>query len=114
MSKTGGCLCGQVRYEATTAPLMSGVCHCKNCQKQAGTAFSTLAAFQKSDVDFVGELKLYQDGDTDTGCIETQPSATSSPPFLPPPSGLAYSVKHARAARGRWQTGRSVCSHSFH
>ena len=49
-----------------------------------------------------------------TSCIETQPSATSSPPFLPPPSGLAYSVKHARAARGRWQTGRSVCSHSFH
>ena len=67
MTKTGGCLCGQVRYEAMTAPLMSGVCHCKNCQKQAGTAFSTLAAFQKADVDFVGELKLYQDSDTDTG-----------------------------------------------
>ena len=71
MSKTGGCLCGQVRYEATTAPLMSGVCHCKNCQKQAGTAFSTLAAFQKSDVDFVGELALYQDSDTDTGVHPT-------------------------------------------
>ena len=61
MTNTGGCLCGQVRYEAMTAPLVSGVCHCKNCQKQAGTAFSTLAAFQKADVDFVGELKLYQD-----------------------------------------------------
>ena len=67
MTKTGGCLCGQVRYEAMTAPLMSGVCHCKNCQKQAGTAFSTLAAFQRSDVDFIGELKLYVDSDTDTG-----------------------------------------------
>ncbi|MEC8526956.1 MAG: aldehyde-activating protein, partial [Pseudomonadota bacterium] len=41
MKKTGGCLCGQVRYETKADPLMTGVCHCKNCQKQAGSAFST-------------------------------------------------------------------------
>jgi len=37
---TGGCLCGQVRYSANADPAFIGVCHCKNCQKQTGTAFS--------------------------------------------------------------------------
>jgi hypothetical protein len=67
MAATGGCLCGQVRYETKSAPLMTGICHCKNCQKQAGSAFSTLAAFQKTDIEFTGDLSLYADGDTDTG-----------------------------------------------
>src|SRR3974390_745785 len=36
----GGCLCGQIRYSANAEPVLLAVCHCKNCQKQAGTAFS--------------------------------------------------------------------------
>jgi hypothetical protein len=52
MKKTGGCLCGQIRYETKAEPMMTGVCHCKNCQKQGGSAFSTLAAFQKADIEF--------------------------------------------------------------
>ena len=67
MKKTGGCLCGQVRYETKADPMMTGVCHCKNCQKQAGSAFSTLAAFQMADIEFSGDLALYEDSDTDTG-----------------------------------------------
>ena len=67
MKKTGGCLCGQIRYEIKSEPIMTGVRHCKNCQKQAGTAFSTLAGFQKTDIEFMGDLALYKDNDTDTG-----------------------------------------------
>ena len=40
----GGCLCGQVRYTANAEPAFTGVCHCKNCQKQAGSAFSIVVA----------------------------------------------------------------------
>ena len=40
MKITGGCLCGQVRYSADTEPAFVGVCHCKNCQKGNGSAFS--------------------------------------------------------------------------
>ena len=68
MSKTGQCLCGAIQYELQNPPAMSGVCHCKNCQRQAGSAFSTLAGVAKSD--FVlksGEMKLYSDSDTDSG-----------------------------------------------
>jgi hypothetical protein len=34
----GGCLCGKVRYAAEADPVFTAVCHCKNCQKQAGTS----------------------------------------------------------------------------
>lgn len=65
---TGQCLCGQIKYEVSEAPAMSGVCHCKNCQRQAGSAFSTLAGVPKSGFNVVqGEMKLYQDGDTASG-----------------------------------------------
>lgn len=29
MSKSGGCLCGTVRYTATVEPVASFICHCK-------------------------------------------------------------------------------------
>ena len=40
MKIEGGCLCGKVRYSADAEPAFVGVCHCKNCQKGTGTAFS--------------------------------------------------------------------------
>jgi hypothetical protein len=57
----GGCLCGQVRYSANADPAFSGVCHCKNCQKQSGTAFSVVIAVPKSALTIRGHLKTYQD-----------------------------------------------------
>ena len=41
---TGGCLCGQVRYSGTADPMFTGVCHCKDCQKETGTAFNIFAS----------------------------------------------------------------------
>ena len=68
MSISGQCLCGQVKYEIENAPAVAGVCHCKNCQRQAGSAFSTIAGVAKSEFKFTeGEPKLYQDGDTKSG-----------------------------------------------
>ncbi len=68
MAVSGGCLCGEIRYEFDSAPAMTGVCHCKNCQRQAGSAFSTLAAVPRAEFRFVqGEPKLYLDKDTTSG-----------------------------------------------
>ena len=47
---TGGCLCGQVRYSATAEPAIVAVCHCKNCQKQTGTAFSVVIGVPRSAI----------------------------------------------------------------
>jgi hypothetical protein len=36
----GGCLCGSVRFEITSAFLSAGYCHCTHCQRRTGTASS--------------------------------------------------------------------------
>lgn len=36
----GSCLCGNVQYSTLAEPLMTAVCHCGDCQKQSGSAFS--------------------------------------------------------------------------
>jgi hypothetical protein len=36
---TGGCICGAVRYEIASFPLLLYTCNCTNCQKQSGSAF---------------------------------------------------------------------------
>ena len=68
MSITGRCLCGQIQYEFESEPTLTGICHCTNCQRQAGSAYSTLAGVPKAEFKLTqGELKLYQDSDTDSG-----------------------------------------------
>ena len=35
----GGCTCGEVRYRITSPPLIVHCCHCRDCQRQTGSAF---------------------------------------------------------------------------
>jgi hypothetical protein len=35
----GGCACGAVRYRLLSAPMFVHCCHCRDCQRQTGTAF---------------------------------------------------------------------------
>jgi hypothetical protein len=56
---TGGCLCGQLRYEANAEPIFSAVCHCKTCQKQSGTAFRVVIAVPRLAVSIQGSPKIY-------------------------------------------------------
>jgi hypothetical protein len=58
---TGSCLCGQVRYSSNADPVFVGVCHCKNCHKQTGTAFSVLVGIPKSALSVQGQLKAFHD-----------------------------------------------------
>ncbi|MBP0022104.1 MAG: GFA family protein [Cyanobacteria bacterium SBLK] len=39
ISYTGGCQCGQIRYEIRAIPLTLYACHCTECQKQSSSAF---------------------------------------------------------------------------
>ena len=45
---TGGCQCGAVRY-ALYAPPVSGVCHCRMCQKAVGGPFAALGTIAAAD-----------------------------------------------------------------
>jgi hypothetical protein len=60
-SKTGGCLCGAVRYELRSEPAMTAVCHCTHCQRQSGAMFSTNIVVPEADYVQHGETKVYQD-----------------------------------------------------
>ena len=37
---TGGCPCGAARFEVSTMPLLVYACHCTECQRWSGSAFS--------------------------------------------------------------------------
>jgi hypothetical protein len=38
-TRSGGCLCGAVRYESEGEPVFSLQCHCRDCQRSSGTAY---------------------------------------------------------------------------
>ena len=90
MSETGQCLCGAIQYRIDNSPQMAGVCHCKNCQRQAGSAFSTLAGVPTTEFHLIqGELKLYTDSDTESGnAVQRFFAATVVPPFIQQCPGL--------------------------
>src|SRR5215212_1924710 len=66
-SLTGGCQCGQVRYEMTGAPLKTYVCHCRECQKQSASAFGISVIVKSAEVRLLtGSLQRWS-RPTDTG-----------------------------------------------
>lgn len=57
--RSGGCLCGAVRYEVSGDPVRTMLCQCKNCQRTSGSALSTIALVQRKDLAVTGTLKGY-------------------------------------------------------
>lgn len=55
MSLTGGCICGQVRYELNDEPLFVHACHCTDCQRFSGSAFVVLMGVEKARLSVTGE-----------------------------------------------------------
>ena len=50
-TRSGGCLCGDVRFTSTGRPLEILVCHCTMCQRATGGAFSIEPVFLKERVE---------------------------------------------------------------
>ena len=55
----GGCLCGKVRYSANAEPTFIGVCHCRDCQKYGGSAFSVVVALPKDALSVEGKVSTF-------------------------------------------------------
>lgn len=54
---TGGCLCGAVRYELKPGFRMRPyACHCTDCQRRTGSAFSLHMGVMAKDLTIEGEL----------------------------------------------------------
>jgi len=39
MARSGGCQCGDVRYEVTGEPVYHAICHCDGCRASSGAPF---------------------------------------------------------------------------
>lgn len=48
-------------YSATADPALIAVCHCKSCQRSAGSAFAVIIGIPESALSVQGNLKAYND-----------------------------------------------------
>lgn len=55
--RTGGCLCGAVRYEAAGDPFKTLNCHCESCRRHTGAPMVTLSVFKADQVTFSGDTR---------------------------------------------------------
>lgn len=63
-TRTGGCQCGNIRYELVGAPQMLYVCHCTDCQHQSSSAFGMSLIMNPHEIDFSQSKKQLQTWDT--------------------------------------------------
>ena len=60
LSRTGGCLCGGVQYEFSGEPVFGLLCHCRDCQRQSGGAYTAGLRIPAASFRITrGEAKLY-------------------------------------------------------
>src|SRR4029453_11680497 len=57
--RTGGCLCGAVRYSLRGDPMHVRRCHCANCRKESGSAFTVYAHWPVEAFEMSGEISSY-------------------------------------------------------
>ena len=49
--RTGGCVCGAVRFRTTAEPPRITICHCTWCQRRTGTVFGTEVVYNSDEVE---------------------------------------------------------------
>ena len=52
---SGHCLCGSITYKIDAAPVVQAVCHCTNCQRQTGTAYSVVIGVPRTALTIEGD-----------------------------------------------------------
>ena len=67
-SVEGGCACAKVRYRLNAAPMFVHCCHCRDCQRQTGSAFVLNALIETDRIMLLsGHLEPIA-VPTDSGC----------------------------------------------
>ncbi|CAK5283680.1 unnamed protein product [Mycena citricolor] len=59
MPHTGSCLCGLTAIELSTTEISQVLCHCVDCRRTSGSAFSGNILVPKKDVRITGPTKEY-------------------------------------------------------
>ena len=64
-TRSGGCICGAVRYTLRGEPFHVGRCHCADCRKRSGSAYTIYGQWQPDAFEVTGEYATY---DNDSFC----------------------------------------------
>ena len=57
---SGSCLCGAVTYSCSQSPVMTGHCHCNDCQQISGAGHASNIAVPKGSTSINGELSHFE------------------------------------------------------
>jgi hypothetical protein len=67
----GGCQCGSLRYVLNAEPIRLVACHCKECQRQSGSAFGMSMSVKETSLTMTGPTKRFtriaDSGNVNTG-----------------------------------------------
>ncbi len=63
----GGCACGAVRYRLGSPPMFVHCCHCRDCQRQTGSAFVLNALIETDRIALLSGSPLPVSVPTDSG-----------------------------------------------
>lgn len=70
-TRTGGCQCGEVRYELTGEPVDLYVCHCLECRGQSASAFGISVIVRPPDLKLLsGEPSVWTRAATIRGTMD--------------------------------------------
>lgn len=64
---TGGCACGAIRYECAAEPLRAGHCHCRDCQRESGSAFTSNLTVPQAALTITQGTPKYHGAKADSG-----------------------------------------------
>ena len=63
----GGCACGAIRYSAEGEPLFSMNCHCRDCQRETGSAYTPVLGVPGATFKVIQGTPKYFDLTADSG-----------------------------------------------
>lgn len=90
--RTGGCLCGAVRFTLEGEPFHVGRCHCADCRKESGSTYTIYGQWPLDDFSVEGEFATYEGRSFCPRCgsslfslfetaVEVRLGALDDPPF---------------------------------
>jgi hypothetical protein len=90
--RTGGCLCGAVRYSLEGEPFHVGRCHCADCRRESGSTYTIYGQWPRDAFTLEGEYATYEGRSfcprcgsslftLEEGAVELRLGSLDDPPF---------------------------------
>lgn len=102
MPLLGACQCGALTYRLHSDPIMVYACHCTDCQKRSGSAFSMRALLPIADLAIQGELSAWS-RQSDAGLRNTRYSCVDC-------GNIIYGEGENAPGIAKLQVGTLLCS----